>query len=165
MPDSSNPETSSPSANSASPVGHRITLRGPWSVRLLLRGHVSSAAAPLRVTVPGPWTLGDLPVEAAAIYTRWFNAPVRPPVGEQLWLIFPGIGGSGEVWLNGACLGSVVNTTTDHLAANAAFRIDPLLKPRNELEVRLQPTGPLATRGLYGAAVLEFRPEAVSSRE
>lgn len=165
MVDSSNPETSSPPADSGSPVGHRITLRGPWSVRLLSSGLAKSAAAPMRVTLPGPWTLGDLPTGAIAVYTRWFNAPVRPPVGEQLWVIFPGIGGSGEIWLNGACLGRVDDVTTDRPPLNPAFRIDPLLKPRNELEVRLQPTGPLTTRGLYGAAVLEFRPETASSRE
>ena len=159
MADSSNPETRSSQGESAPPTGHRITLRGPWSIHLRASGDSPAVSSTARVTLPGPWTLGDLPAETIAVYTRWFNAPVNPPVGEQLWLLFPGVGGSGEVRLNGVSVGRLDEATPDRPSVTSAFRIETLLKPRNELEVRLLPAGPLSKRGLYGAAVLEFRPE------
>jgi hypothetical protein len=137
-----------------SPALHRIHLRGPWSLWLNLDDVDST---PLSVKLPGDWPLSESSPDSVVVYTRRFHAPARPLGDEQVWLLFPGVGGHGEVRLNGKFLGTITTTPESPASIPAQLRIDGLMEPFNTLEVRLVPAGPVVQRGLYGAAILEFR--------
>jgi hypothetical protein len=113
-----------------------------------------------RIHLPGPHVQAMLATrsdqtEVCLVYTRRFNRPPQLPAGETIWILFPAVGGTGTVQLNGRELGSLRESYETQPAQE--FEITGSLDRTNKLEVRLNISGCTSKTGLTGAAVLEFR--------
>ena len=146
------------------PSFHRINLHGPWECRVLSHGpeqHTSQTREDShRIHLPGPHVQALLATrsdqtEVCLVYTRRFNQPPQLPAGESIWILFPAVGGTGTVQLNGRELGSLRESNETQPAQE--FEITASLHRTNQIEIRLNVSACSAEAGLTGAAVLEFR--------
>jgi hypothetical protein len=146
------------------PSIHQINLRGPWECRVLSRGPEQdinqNPEDSHRIHLPGPHIQALLATrseqtEVGLVYTRRFNRSPQLPAGETIWILFPAVGGTGTVQLNGRELGLLRESNEAQPAQE--FEITGLLDRTNKLEVRLDISGCTSKTGLTGAAVLEFR--------
>jgi hypothetical protein len=138
---------------------HVIRLRAAWEVEPIARWHagrmqaVDAAPQNRRIHVPHDWRklLGPDFVGIAR-YSRHFNMPDRLANHERLWLCCREAYESGQISLNGNCLGSV-----DGRGAGAEFDITALLEPRNRLVIDVQSRDSSRPCGLTGEVWLEVR--------
>jgi hypothetical protein len=123
---------------------HRIRLRGPWECE--------PANLPARrVVMPARWGEIGLGEFAGSVrFRRRFGYPSRIDPHETVWLTFAGIAGRASIHLNGHALASAVASSEP-----LECPITPLLRPRNELIVDIEATGPQS--GLWGEVALEVR--------
>src|SRR5262245_17267846 len=107
-------------------VTHRIRLKGPWEYQWVASDDASpieSSTAVGRVKMPSDWqsTFGD---RAGTVrFRRRFHRPTNLEPHERVSIAFDGIGGSGQVWLNGTTLGTFAAE-----AHSLAFDITALLQ-------------------------------------
>jgi hypothetical protein len=125
------------------PTLHQIRLCGPWGCQPLARfsrdkaGNITESAADLpaagRVTMPSTWA----PVCGADFcgrvrFRRRFHWPARLTSRERVWLIFDGIRGNAEVWLDDHNLGRFPGAPPPR-----QFDITDILEPTNVLLVEV----------------------------
>lgn len=143
---------------------YRIQLRGPWEYVLIARAEgddgvqfawdrpASPAAG--QVKMPAEWRsfLGDF--RGRVRFDRNFHQPTNLDPGERVFIVFGGVGGSGDVLLNGQVIGAVQTTE-----APQRFDITSLLRGDNLLQVQLDFSGVAAMDcpgGLYAPVALEI---------
>src|SRR5260370_5370654 len=96
---------------------HRIRLRGPWECQPLARSVIvangrkeittTDLPAARKMIMPCRWEEGGLKDFAGRVrFRRHFGYPGRIDENERVWLIFTGVEGAPEVWLNGQFLRS-----------------------------------------------------------
>jgi hypothetical protein len=132
---------------------HRIRLRGPWDYEPLAWAEDRPEPLPPkgRMTMPCRWSeagLGDF--AGRACFRRRFGWPARLDAQERVWLIFAGVEGTAQVWMNGQFLGKLQGT-----AGPVELEVTPLLQVRNDLAVEIEGKGGQA--GLWGEVALEVR--------
>lgn len=134
---------------------HRIRLMGPWDFDW--SGTDSSSASPQRGSIKMPCTWRSLfgNEKGHATFSRRFHRPTNLESHEKVVLVFSGLGGDGDVSLNGVRLRSF--TLADQtLECDVTER----LLPFNQLQVaiRFDPTvGNEAPGGLYEPVIIEIR--------
>jgi hypothetical protein len=131
---------------------HSIRLIGPWQVEWIdPPGEPSST-----VKMPAEWSSLFGNRAGTVRFTRMFHRPTNLDAGERVWIEFTGVGGGGEVRVNGVVVGTI------ELGANSArFEITVQLQPRNELVVELMfnPKASSAPGGLHEAVALRIESE------
>jgi hypothetical protein len=99
---------------------------------------------PHRIRLRGPWQ--SEPVAGGVRRVRRFGYPGRIDADERVWLTFGGSAGRVEASLNGQALGSHDG------GAPFEHEVTPLLRPRNELVMRIEGGGES-----WGEVALEVR--------
>jgi len=130
---------------------HSIRLLGPWQVAWQSPRPSGAVPLPAVVVLPFDWQQAFGSVAGTVRLVRRFHRPTNLEPHEQVWLAFQGVGGRGDVCLNGEWLGALAGETTA-----ARFEITRLLKPFNELTVELQfdPAGNSCRGGIYDVVTL-----------
>jgi beta-galactosidase/beta-glucuronidase len=140
---------------------HRIHLKGPWEFAWLSSPAFSREAAPAeaecflddrRIRMPVAWqaAFGDL--AGTVQFRRHFNWPTNLDPGERAFVVFDGIGGTGDVRLNDEPLGTIAGGT-------ASFEVTERFQSRNLLVVTLTFDPRAAGEspgGLWAPVVLEI---------
>lgn len=130
-------------------TSHRIRLRGPWEV-VALESATGTLPPPTRMAVPCSWRQGGWPGFAGrAVHRRAFGRPTNLGAGERVWLMIGGVGGRGEVRLNGEVMSAIV------AGGPIEFDVTSALAERNLLEIELAADG---DGGVTGEVALEIRP-------
>jgi hypothetical protein len=142
-------------------VTHRIRLKGPWDYEWVASDDAATiepGSAVGRVKMPADWqsTFGNR--SGTVRFHRRFHRPTNLEPYERVSIAFDGIGGAGEVWLNGRKLGAF--GVEDKVLC---FEVTPCLEMRNELivEVCFDPSASgRQPGGLWGPVAIEIRGES-----
>jgi hypothetical protein len=126
---------------------HQIRLHGPWEVT------GPGEERPRSVKMPQNWQtlFGD--TAGLARFSRWFHAPTHLDPDERVWLSFAGIGGTGQISLNGHSLQQVTNEES-----SVAVDLTDHLRPRNQVLIELthNPATTVQPGGLFGQIALQI---------
>lgn len=137
---------------------HRIHLKGPWEFAWLstpsfVRSDVPENSARFlddeRLRMPVEWRAAFGPRAGTVEFRRRFQWPTNLDPGETAHLVFDGVGGTGDVSLNGEPLGTLDS-------APASFEITVRLRSTNLLVVMLtfDPQTDRRPGGLWGPVAL-----------
>jgi len=131
---------------------HRIRLRGPWRYEWLSSDSPEPAAS--RVNLPSDWQDIFGNATGRVCFSRNFNCPSNLEPSTRLDLVFEGLGGEAEIFLNGQKL------EPDADRSPVRCPITGLLEPaQNQIRVEIQfdPSDSDGPGGLWGPVVLEIR--------
>lgn len=144
---------------------HRMHLRGPWQYEWLSAQPGTFDAPKLqeppsiaesgRVKMPASWEslFGD--ISGRVRFRRRFHRPTNLDANEQVWIVFDGIGGSGQVLINGERLAEFGDRQT-----SLEFDVTRRLSVSNELVVDLEHSADqrgARPGGLWGLVAIEIR--------
>ncbi len=106
------------------------------------------------IRLRGPWQQEN--ASGRSCWRRRFGCPTGLAPQQRIWIVVEGIGGPGEVVLNGGVLGRLSAQGSEQLSR---FDVSDVLRERNELAIRLDytPSGPGArAASLPGEVRLEI---------
>ena len=137
---------------SSSPSGHRIRLRGPWTV--FGPGADGPSAEPVSAHLPAAWR--DLFGERAgsARFARRFNRPTNLDPDERVWIVLTDVPEDVRVQVNGLPLAA-----ESRFQGERAFDATSVLQDHNLLEIELRCDPAAATGesgGLHHAVIIEI---------
>lgn len=134
---------------------HRIRLKGPWEYEWLRGAPSNNTAVAGRVHMPSDWQEAFGNASGVVKFSRNFQRPTNLDADEHVFLVFEGIGGLGEISLNGEQL-----TRSTQKSWEASADVTAFLRPRNQVVVCLD-FDPHATPdvpgGLWKPVVIEIR--------
>lgn len=134
---------------------HRIRLKGPWDYEWLQGAPINDAPASGRIHMPSDWQEAFGNASGVVKFTRHFQRPTNLDVDERVFLVFEGIGGAGEISLNGERL-----TRSTESVWESAVDVTAQLQLRNQIVACLDfdPQGtPDIPGGLWKSVVIEIR--------
>lgn len=136
-------------------AGHRIRLRGPWTIERTTGSDQQFGSAEVRKH-PEEWPDIFAMDGGQVRLSRVFHAPTNVGAEETLFVVLTGVRGEGTVCLNGAQLGRF---TLEH--ATWEFAVPFELPFQNELLITVSYPAPSAAQtqvGIYDVIALEIRP-------